>query len=161
MAKEKEKKDAGSLLVTRNAKATMRYAIEDRLETGIVLKGSEVKSMRMRRCDLDGAYAQIENGELFLHKMHIAPYEQANAFGHEPKGSRKLLAHKSEIEKLDSKLRMRGYTLVPLSVYFKNGRCKVEIGLAKGKDMGDKREDLKKKAVDRETRAALSGKRNR
>ncbi|MBK8173047.1 MAG: SsrA-binding protein SmpB [Sandaracinaceae bacterium] len=149
-------KDQGELLVCRNAKATQRYTIEDRFEAGMVLQGSEVKSLRARRADLEGSYAAIERGELYLHQMHIAPYEQAGQFNHEPKRTRKLLAHKHELEKLDGRLSMRGYTLVALRVYFKNGRAKIELGLGKGKNVEDKRQDIKKKDADREARAAMT-----
>lgn len=159
MAKKTEKKDGANFLVCRNAKASQRYSVEDKLECGMVLIGSEVKSLRARRADLDGAYASIENGELYLLKMHIAPYDQAGSFGHETKRTRKLLAHAHELEKLDTKLRLRGYTLIPLSVYFKNGRAKVEIGLAKNKDVDDRREDIKKKTEDREAQQAMGRRR--
>ena len=124
-------------------------------EAGMVLKGSEVKSLRAKRADLEGAYASIERGELYLHKMFIGPYEQAGVFGHEPKDKRKLLVKRRELERLSGKLTMRGYTLVPLRVYFKDGWAKVELGLAKGKDVGDRREDLKRKAALDEARRAM------
>jgi SsrA-binding protein len=149
-------RDAGELIVCRNPKAAARYVIDDRLEAGMVLRGSEVKSLRDRKADLEGAYARIEGGQLYLYKMYIGPYAQATAFAHEPKQARKLLAHKHEIEKLTGKLAVRGYTLIPLSVYFKDGRAKIELGLAKAKDIGDRREDLKRKADLREARAAVS-----
>jgi SsrA-binding protein len=149
-------KEPGELLVCRNSKAQARYAIDERLEAGMVLVGSEVKSLRDRKADLDGAYARVEGGQLFLYKMYIGPYAQATAFAHEPKQARKLLAHKHEIEKLTGKLAVRGYTLIPLSVYFKNGRAKIELGLAKAKDVGDKREDIKRKLELREAKAAMS-----
>ncbi|MFT3921682.1 MAG: SsrA-binding protein SmpB [Myxococcales bacterium] len=149
-------KDPGELMVCRNTKAAARFVIDERLEAGMVLRGSEVKSLRDKKADLDGAYARIDNGELFLYKMYIGPYAQATAFAHEPKQARKLLAHRHEIEKLTGKLATRGYTLIPLAVYFKEGRAKVELGLAKSKDMADRREDLKRKADMREARAAMS-----
>ncbi len=155
MAKRPEKQP-GELLVCRNPRVEARYAIDDRLEAGMVLKGSEVKSLRDRKADLEGAYARIEKGELFLYKMYIGPYAQATAFGHEPKQARKLLAHRHELEKLTGKLAIRGYTLIPVSVYFRNGRAKVELALAKAKDMGDKREDIKRKVALREAKAAMS-----
>lgn len=156
MAKSAEKKDRGLVLVCRNPKATARYVIDERLEAGMQLLGSEVKSLRDKKADLEGAYARIEGGELYLHKMYIGPYAQATAFAHEPKRSRRLLAHKHEIEKLTGKLAVRGYTLIPISVYFKAGRAKVELGLAKVKDMEDKREDIKRKLDLREAKAAMS-----
>lgn len=149
----------GEQLVARNARATQRYTIEDRLECGIVLLGTEVKALRTKGADLEGSWASIENGELFLHKAHIPTYEQAAlAFQHDTKRTRKLLAHAHEIEKLSGRLTLRGYTLVPLRLYFKNGRAKVEVGLGKGKDVEDKRQDLRAKAAERERRAALSAK---
>jgi SsrA-binding protein len=148
-------------MVCRNPKAAARYVIDDRLEAGMVLKGSEVKSLRDRKADLEGAYARIDQGELYLHKMYIGPYAQASAFGHEPKQARKLLAHRHEIEKLTGKLAVRGYTLIPLQVYFKNGRVKIELGLAKAKDVGDRREDIKRDVELREARAAMSPRRPR
>lgn len=157
----KKEKPAGELQVCRNSKALARFHIDERLEAGMVLTGSEVKSLRAKRADLDGAYARVENGELVLHKMYVGPYAQATAFGHEPKRSRKLLAHKHEIEKLTGKLAVRGYTLVPIQVYFKNGKAKVELGLAKAKDMEDKRQDLKREAEMREARAAMGRGRRR
>ncbi len=159
MAKKPEKQ--GELLVCRNPRVEARYAIDERMEAGMVLKGSEVKSLRARKADLEGAYARIEKGELFLYKMYIAPYEQATAFGHEPKQARKLLAHKHQIEKLTGKLALRGYTLIPTAVYFRNGRAKVELALAKSKDVGDRREDLKRKVELREAKAAMSPRRPR
>ena len=108
-----------------------------------------------------GAYARIDNGELFVHKMYIGPYKQATSFAHEPKRSRKLLAHRSEIERWTGKLAVRGYTLVPVQVYFKNGRAKIELGLAKAKDMEDKREDLKRKVELREAKEAMGKGRRR
>lgn len=156
MSKKAGKKDApGELLVCRNPKATHDYDVEDRLEAGMVLMGSEVKSLRNRQADLEGAYAIVERGELFLHNMHIAPYPQAGAFGHEPKRVRKLLAKRSELEKLLGQTAQRGYTLVPLAVYFKNGYAKIEIGLAKGRKKADRREDIKRDVDMREAREAM------
>jgi SsrA-binding protein len=157
----KRPKEPGELVVCRNSKAAARYVIDERLEAGMVLKGSEVKSLRDRKADLEGAYARVERGELYLYKMYIGPYAQATAFAHEPKQARKLLAHKHEIEKLTGKLAVRGYTLIPLQVYFKNGKVKVELGLAKSKDMGDRREDIKRKVDLREAKAAMSPRRPR
>lgn len=148
----------GEMLVASQPKATQRYDIEERIEAGMVLMGSEVKSMRGRKADLEGSYASIERGELWLHKMHIAAYEQATAFGHDPKRPRKLLVNAREMERLRGRITQRGYTLVPLRVYFKNGWAKVELGLGKGKRVVDRREDLKKKADLREARAAVGRK---
>lgn len=152
----KKKKDTpGELLVCRNPKATKAYDIEEKVEAGMILMGSEVKSLRARRADLEGAYATIERGEVFLHKMHIAPYEQASYFGHEPKRTRKLLLNRGEIERWEGRLTTKGYTVVPLAVYFKGGHAKVELGLAKSRNAGDRREELKKKADIKEAREAM------
>jgi SsrA-binding protein len=150
----------GEKLVCTNRKATQRFDIEERYEAGIVLTGSEVKSLRDRRADLEGAYASLQGDEVYLHKMHIAPYAQAGPyFGHEPKQTRKLLLHRGEIERIRGKLSIRGYTLVPVRIYFKNGWAKVELGLAKGKRLVDRRQELKKKAADREAAAAMGRRR--
>ena len=144
-------------LVCRNPKAAKRYEIEESLEAGMVLQGSEVKSLRQRRADLEGSYATVDGGELYLHKMHIAPYEQAGPhYNHEPKRKRKLLAKKREIEKLHGRLTAKGFTLVPLQVYFRNGVAKVQLGLGKGKRLGDERESIKRKAELREARDVMA-----
>lgn len=143
-------------LVCRNPKAVKRYEIDDRMEAGMVLVGSEVKSLRQRRGDLDGAYCSIDRGELILHKMHIAPYEQAGHSGHVPKRSRKLLMHRREIERLRGKLAQRGYSLIPLQVYFKNGVAKVQLGLGRGRKKGDEREAIRRKEDLKEARAAMN-----
>ena len=159
--KSKKKGHPGELLVCSQPKAHQRYDIEERIEAGMVLVGSEVKSLRARNADLEGSYASLSNDELWLHKMHIAPYEQAAAFPHETKRPRKLLLKAREIEKLRGRLTQRGYTLVPLKVYFKNGYAKVQLGLGKGKRTIDRREDLKKKADMREARQAVNRGRGR
>ena len=159
--KNKKKGHPGELLVCSQPKAHQRYDIEERIEAGMVLVGSEVKSLRARNADLEGSYASFSNDELWLNKMHIAPYEQAAAFPHEPKRPRKLLLKAREIEKLRGRLTQRGYTLVPLKVYFRNGYAKVQLGLGKGKRTIDRREDLKKKADMREARKAMSRSRGR
>ena len=153
--KGKKSGTPGELLVASQPKATQRYDIEERIEAGMVLLGSEVKSMRARKADLEGSYASITGNELWLHKMHIAPYEQATAFPHDTKRPRKLLIHARELERLRGRITQRGYTLVPLRVYFKNGWAKVELGLGKGKRVIDRRDDLKKQADLREARAAV------
>lgn len=151
----KKKAQPGEILVCRNPKATKMFEVEERLEAGLVLTGSEVKSLRARRADLEGAYGSITNGQAVLQKMHIAPYENAGAFGHEPKRTRKLLMNRREIERWEGRLTTRGYTIVPLSVYFKNGYAKVELGLGKGRKLGDKREELKRDVALKEARAAM------
>ena len=147
------------LLVCRNPKAAQLYDIEDKLEVGMVLTGSEVKSLRNRKADLDGAYAVIENDELFLHKMHIAPYEQAGYAGHDVRRRRKLLVHRREIERLRGRLSTKGYSLVPLQVYFKKGVAKVQLGLGKGRKVHDNRESIKRDIALKEARAAMRDKR--
>lgn len=153
--KNRQKSPVGELIVCTNAKAKHNYDIEERLEAGLVLLGSEVKSLRARRANLDGAYASIDRSELYIHKMNISTYEHATVFGHEPKRSRKLLVHRRQIERLIGKLAIRGYTLIPLSVYFKNGRAKIELGLGKGRRVGDAREEIKRRIDLREARAAI------
>ena len=153
----KKKKTPGEILVCRNPKATKLYDIEEKIEAGMVLQGSEVKSLRMRRADLEGAYATIDRGEAFLHKMHIAPYEQAGPhFNHEPKRTRKLLLKRREIERLTGRLTTKGYSLVPLACYFKGGYAKVQLGLGKGRKVHDRREDIKRQIDMKEARAAVN-----
>jgi SsrA-binding protein len=162
MGKRKKKEEAkGEFLVCRNPKALKVYEVEERVEAGMVLAGSEVKSLRGRQADLEGAYAAFSGDELYLYRMHIAPYEQAGPFGHEPKHPRKLLLNRREIERWRGRLTTQGYTLVPLQVYFKQGWAKVELGLAKGRKKGDKRQELRKDAEMREARAASAGRRGR
>jgi SsrA-binding protein len=142
-------------LVCRNPMAAKRYDIEERLEAGMVLYGTEVKSLRARRGNLEAAYCRIDADELFLYGMHVAPYEQGGHAGHETQRRRKLLVHKREIEKLRGRLTMRGYALVPLQVYFKNGVAKVQLGLGRGKKKGDDREAIRKQEDLKEARAAM------
>jgi len=142
-----------------NRKAFHNYFIEQKLECGIALMGSEVKSLRAGKAQLQQAYARVERGELMLHGCHIDPYEQAAMLGHEPTRPRKLLAHKREIHKLEAATEQRGTTLIPLAIYFKNGRAKVEIGVARGKHHQDKRQSIKKKEIDREVLRAMSQRR--
>ena len=151
----KKKAIPGELLVCRNPKAEKTHEIEERLEAGMVLVGSEVKSLRNRRGDLEGSFASIENGELFLHRMHIAPYEQSGPFfQHEPKRKRKLLLSRHEIEKWRGRLTVRGYTIVPLACYFKGGYAKVQLGLGKGRKTHDRRHELKRQQDLKEARTA-------
>ena len=136
-----------------NRRALHDYFIEAKLECGIVLVGSEVKSLRSGKAQLQDSYARIEAGELILHNCHIDPYEKsAGLYGHEPKRSRKLLVHKREIRKLESATADRGTTLIPLAIYFKEGRAKLELGVARGKQQYDKRAAIRKKEQDRELR---------
>ena len=137
-------------LVANNKKAYHDYFIEEKYECGIVLHGTEVKSLRLGKCSIKKSFIRIENGEVFAYGMHISPYEKGNIFNKDPMRVKKLLMHKQEILKLIGKLTEQGYTLVPLQVYFKDGRAKVEIGLAKGKKLYDKREAIAKKDMRRE-----------
>lgn len=137
-------------LIANNKKAYHDYFIEEKYEAGVVLHGTEVKSMRMGKCSIKEAFIRIENGEIFAYGMHVSPYEKGNIFNREPLRVKKLLMHRSEINKLTGKIAEKGYTLVPLQVYFKNGLAKVEIGLAKGKKLYDKRQDIAKKDQRRE-----------
>lgn len=139
------------MLIANNKKAYFDYFIEDKYEAGLELKGTEVKSLRLGKCSIKEAYVRIENGEAYIYGMNIAPYEQGSIFNRDPLRVRRLLLHKSEINKLLGDASEKGYTIMPLSVYFKDGRAKIEIGLAKGKKNYDKREALAKKAVKRET----------
>ena len=144
MAKE------GMKLVANNKKAYHDYFIEEKHEAGIVLHGTEVKSMRLGKCSIKESFIKIEKGEVIAYGMHVSPYEQGNIFNKDPMRPKKLLMHKMEILKLTGKIAEQGFTLVPLQVYFKDGRAKIEIGLAKGKKSYDKRQDIAKKDQKRE-----------
>ncbi|MFA5832276.1 MAG: SsrA-binding protein SmpB [Bacteroidota bacterium] len=146
---EKQKEEHASI---SNRRARFEYEILDSYEAGIVLKGSEVKSLRAGKANLQDSYALIKNGEVWLINMHISPYEQANQFNHDPIRTRKLLLNKSEIAKLNVKTNEKGLTLVPLKLYFKKGNAKVQLGIAKGKKLHDKRESIKERDVEREMR---------
>ena len=137
-------------LIANNKKAYHDYFIEDKYEAGIELFGTEVKSIRMGKCSIKEAFIRIEKGEVFVYSMHINPYEKGNIFNKDPLRVRKLLLHKSEITRVLSKATEKGYTLVPLQVYFKGSLVKVEIGLARGKKLYDKRDDISKKDQKRE-----------
>jgi len=132
---------SGKVVVT-NKKARFQYELVEFFEAGIVLQGTEVKSIRSGKANLQDSYATIKDEEVFLYNMHISPYEQGNIFNHEPTRVRKLLLHKQEIKRLSGKVLERGMTLVPVKIYFKNGRAKVELGLARGKSQVDKRQDI-------------------
>ena len=134
-------------LVANNKRAYHDYFIEEKLECGMELFGTEVKSIRMGKCSIKEAYVSIDHGEAFVEGMNISPYEKGNIFNRDPLRRKRLLLHKSEITRLAGKVQMKGYTLMPLQVYFKGGRVKLEIGLARGKKLYDKREDLKKKQI--------------
>lgn len=143
-------KQRGMKLIANNKKAYHDYFIEDKYEAGISLAGTEVKSLRMGKCSIKEAFIRIEDAEVFIYQMHISPYEKGNIFNKDPLRIRKLLLHKYEINKLIGKQQQKGYTVVPLQVYFKDGLVKLEIGLARGKKLYDKREDIAKKDVRRE-----------
>lgn len=147
MAKKKETQK----LIANNKKAFHDYFIDETYEAGVALHGTEVKSMRMGKCSIKEAFIRIENGEVFVYGMHVSPYEKGNLFNKDPLRVKKLLMHKYEINKLSAKIAEKGYTLVPLQVYFKEGRVKVEVGLARGKKLYDKRADIAKKDQRRET----------
>ena len=144
-----EKKQAVKM-IANNKKAYFDYFIEEKYEAGIELFGTEVKSLRMGKCSVKESFIRIERGEVYVYGMHISPYEKGNIFNKDPMRVRKLLMHKREIMKLSGELAQKGYTLVPLSVYFKGSLVKVEVGLAKGKKLYDKRETLAKKDQRRE-----------
>jgi len=144
-------------LICQNKKAWHNYFIEDRYEAGISLLGSEVKSLREGKVNLGDSYGDIKRGEVFLVDAHISPYPQANRLNHDPLRTRKLLLHKREIQRLIGKVQERGFTLIPLRLYFSDGKVKVEIGLAKGKKLFDKRETLKRKTMEREMERGRKG----
>ena len=145
------KKNEGKKLIANNKKARFDYFIEEDLEVGIELAGTEVKSLRQGKCSIKEAYVSVHNAELFIDGMNITPYEKGNIFNKDPLRTRRLLAHKKEILKLFGRTREKGYTLVPLEVYFKAGRVKLLIGLGKGKKLYDKRDTIAKKDARRET----------
>lgn len=141
----------GIKTIITNRKARHEYHIEDRLEAGIALMGTEVKSLRDGRANIQDAYCTVEGGEMIVHGLHISPYSHGNQFNHEPLRPRKLLLHRKEIERWGKAVEQKGYTIIPLRIYFKNGFAKMEIGLAKGKKLYDKRADI----AERETKRRL------
>ena len=143
-------KKPGIKLIANNKKAFHDYFIEDTYEAGIALAGTEVKSLRLGKCSVKEAFIRIENGEVYIYNMHISPYEKGNIFNKDPLRIKKLLLHRSEIRKMEGQIAQKGYTIVPLNVYFKGSLVKVEIGLAKGKKLYDKRHDIAKKDQNRE-----------
>ena len=143
-------KKEGVKLVANNKKAYHDYFIEDKYEAGMALVGTEVKSLRQGKCSIEESYIRIEKGEVYVVGMNISPYEKGNIFNRDPLRTRKLLLHKSEINKLIGDSSEKGYTIMPLQVYFKDGKAKIEIGLAKGKKNYDKRQDIAKKDMRRE-----------
>ena len=138
-----------------NRKAKYNYQIFETVEAGIVLTGTEIKSLRLGKANIKDSYARVKNNEIFLINMHSSSYDNGNLFNHDETRERKLLLHKKEILKFRDKIKLEGYTLVPLKVYLKNGKAKVLIGLAKGKKNYDKREDIKKRDIERNIRARL------
>jgi SsrA-binding protein len=149
------KAGARDSVIVKNRRALFDYDLEERYEAGLCLVGSEVKSMRDGKVDVSDAYAVVERGEAWLKQMFVAPLEQARAFPHEPRRARKLLLHTREIQAIHEALARGGYTAVPLSLYFKGGRVKVEIGIGKGKKHYDKRATIAKREADREARVAI------
>ncbi len=159
MARQAQGDEEGVKVVTRNRRAFHDYEILDRIECGVALVGTEVKSLRDGHANLEDAYAKLEDGELWLIGSEIPEYAMGNRLNHKPKRPRKLLLHRREIDKFVGKASQRGYTLVPLRLYFKRGRAKVELAVAKGKQAFDKRQALKKADSEREIRRAMSNRR--
>jgi SsrA-binding protein len=153
-AKEKNGRE-GEKLIVKNRRAFFDYTIEETYEGGLVLVGSEVKSIRAGKVDMVDAFASVDNGEMWLKQLYVAPFEQARSFPHEPRRSRKVLLHAREIEQVGKAVARGGYTLIPLRLYWKKGNVKVELGLAKGKKTHDKRAALAEKDASREARAAM------
>ena len=145
----------GIKTVAQNRKAWHDYFIEEKYECGIALFGTEVKSIRQGRVNLKESWAQIRKGEVWVEGMHISPYEQGNIYNRDPLRAKKLLLHRSEIRKLDSLVMRQGFTMIPLELYFRDGRVKVQLGLCKGKQLHDKRDSMAKKDSDREIQRAL------
>lgn len=148
--------DEGIKIVATNRKATFNYSIIEKHEAGLVLQGSEVKSLRDGKAQLLDSYVIVRNGELFVINLHISPYTHANIQNHEPLRTRKLLMKKNEIIKLSIKIKEKGLSLIPLKIYFKRGKAKIELGLGKGKKKFDKRESIKKKEADRSIKRLVS-----
>jgi len=151
----RENQQSGEKVVATNKKAFHNYFIMDKLEAGVSLLGTEVKSIREGRINLKDSYALVRNGEAFLLNCHISPYSHGNRENHDPTRTRKLLLHRLEIRKLIGKTQEKGLTLIPVRVYLKRGRVKIELGLARGKKLHDKRETERRKEADREARAAM------
>ena len=147
-------------LIANNKKAYHDYFIDEKYEAGIALHGTEVKSMRLGKCSIKESFIRIENGEVYVYGMHVSPYEKGNLFNKDPLRIKKLLLHRAEINKLMGRIKEKGYTLVPLEVYFNNGKVKVEIGLAQGKKLYDKRESIAKKDQLREAEKEFKVKMN-
>ena len=146
-------------LIANNKKAYHDYFILEKYEAGLVLHGTEVKSLRMGKCSIKEAFIRVEDGEMYIYGMHISPYEKGNIFNKDPRRPRRLLAHKSEIRHLQQQIKLQGYTLVPLQLYFKQGRVKVELGLCKGKKLYDKRADAAARDAKRDIDRAIKTRR--
>jgi SsrA-binding protein len=153
MAKQGGKRKAAAGDVATNRQASHRYHLLDRFEAGLVLTGSEVKSLRGGKAQIKDGYASIDQGELYLHNVHIPPYAPASRDNHDPERPRKLLVHRKELDRLDA--REKGFTIVPTRIYFSDGRAKVEIALARGKDVGDKRQAIKERELKREMERSI------
>jgi len=149
--------ESGIKIVATNRKASHEFFLLDKFEAGISLQGSEIKSIRLGRISLAEAFVRVDGQQAWLEDAHIAPYENAGSYGHEPRRPRRLLLHKKEIRKLWAEIRQKGVTIVPLRVYLKNGRAKVEIAIAKGKKLYDKREAIAKRDVERELSRQFRG----
>ncbi len=148
-------RERGTKTVAQNRKAYHDYFVEEKFECGLVLYGTEVKSIRNGRVNLKESWAQIRNGEAWAEGIHISPYEQGNIFNRDPLRPKKLLLHRNEIRKLDSQVMRQGYTLIPLEIYFKDGKAKLQLGLCKGKQVHDKRDAMAKRDSDREIQRAM------
>lgn len=159
--KKQGKERIGEQVVAQNRSANFHYSILERFEAGMVLRGTEVKALREGKANIREAYAQVQGGELWLENAHISEYNAGGPWNHSPLGTRKLLMHREEIRKLFSKTQVKGLTLIPLRIYFRNGRAKVELGLAKGKKDWDRRADERKKEADREVKDAMYQSRRR
>ena len=142
-------------IIAKNPVAYHNYTINDKIETGIVLTGTEIKSIRNGKVNLKDSYANIKNGECYIYNMHISPYEHGNIFNKNPMRDRKLLLHKNEINKLFGMIKQKGYSLIPISIYFNGSFVKLELGIGKGKKLYDKREDLAKKDAEMKIKRAL------
>jgi SsrA-binding protein len=152
------KKQSAEKIIAQNKTARLNYFIDDTYEAGIVLVGTEVKALREGKANLKDSYAMVKDGEVFIHEMHISPYSFGNRSNHDPLRVRKLLLHKGEIKRLYGRSREKGLALIPLKVYFKNGKIKIEVGVGRGKRLYDKRESLKNKEDKREIDRGLRGK---
>jgi SsrA-binding protein len=152
---QKKQLDDQEKLIVKNRRATFDYTIDEVYEAGLALLGSEVKSLRLGKVDIVDAYASVDGRDMFLKQLNIAPFEMARAFPHEPRRARKLLLHRREIDRIQKALARDGATVIPLRLYFKGGKVKVELGIAKGKKTYDKRHDIAKKTADKEAKASI------